>query len=275
MSATLHLQPRKPPTTLLAVPKPPRDPQFCLLDSAASGRSYRMTLSASMLAHAALVAAVVVIPLLLFDELAPPTNAVRAFFVAPPAVTPPPPPPPPPPAALARRPTQVVPTPPPVRESVFRAPVDVPAELPPDPGIDLTGGFGVEGGVEGGIEGGVAGGIVGGVLGGVDVAPVATPPPIRVGGNIKAPKLLRRVDPVYPQLAAHARQRGTVILEAYVDERGVVREVKVLRGVALLDDAALAAVRQWRYQPLLLNGVAMNFVVAVTVNFNLSGMAPQ
>jgi protein TonB len=63
---------------------------------------------------------------------------------------------------------------------------------------------------------------------------------------------------------------GTVILEATVDPSGRVRNVRVLRSVPLLDDAAVAAVRQWRYVPLVLNGVPHPFVLTVTVSFSLA-----
>jgi len=274
MSATLQLQPRTPRATGV-FRMPPPEPRFTLLDTGRRGRSYGATFGASMLAHAVLVAAVIVLPLFLVQDLAPPTDAVRAFFVAPPLVTPPPLPPPPAGSPL-RRTTTAVRTPPPPDTSVFRAPVEVPAALPDDPGIDLTGGFGVEGGVEGGIEGGVIGGIVGGVVGGVVVgAPAATPPPVRVGGNIKAPKIRHRVPPIYPQLARQARVSGIVILEAHVDDHGAVQSVKVLRGAPLLDEAAMEAVRQWRYQPLLLNGQPSAFLLVVTVSFNLTGAPAQ
>lgn len=129
--------------------------------------------------------------------------------------------------------------------------------------------LGVEGGVPGGVEGGMPGGVLGGVVGGLPAAPPPPPKVIRIGGALVAPKLVHKVGPVYPEVAALARLRGVVILEAQVDVNGLVKEVKVLRGVPLLDEAALAAVRQWRYQPLLLNGVPTEFILTVTVNFNL------
>ena len=89
------------------------------------------------------------------------------------------------------------------------------------------------------------------------------------GGQLLPPKVIRRVDPVYPDLAVQARISAIVILEAEVDERGRVRTVKVLRGHAILDEAAVEAVRQWRYQPLLLNGEPTAFILTVTVAFNL------
>jgi protein TonB len=61
-----------------------------------------------------------------------------------------------------------------------------------------------------------------------------------------------------------------VIVEAQVGTNGQVKTVTILRGIPLLDDSALAAVRQWRYQPLLLNGEPTEFILTVTVTFNLT-----
>jgi protein TonB len=92
---------------------------------------------------------------------------------------------------------------------------------------------------------------------------------VRVGGQIKAPALISRVEPVYPQLAQAGHLEGVVILEATVDEAGCVAYVRVLRSAGLLDDAAVGAVRQWRYSPLTLNGHPESFVLTVTVAFHL------
>ena len=93
--------------------------------------------------------------------------------------------------------------------------------------------------------------------------------PVRVGGDIKAP--LKRVDvkPVYPPLAQESRVQGVVILEAMIDPEGNVADAKVLRGQPLLNDAAVEAVRQWRYTPTLLNGVPVPVIMTVTVSFTL------
>jgi protein TonB len=90
-----------------------------------------------------------------------------------------------------------------------------------------------------------------------------------VGGQIKPPALVYRVQPVYPDFAVQAHIEGTVILEAIVDEEGKVDSVRVLRSVGVLDRAAIAAVEQWRYSPLLLNGRRERFVLTVTLSFNL------
>ena len=94
--------------------------------------------------------------------------------------------------------------------------------------------------------------------------------PVRVGGAITAPALVSRVEPIYPRLAVSANVQGVVILEAVVDREGHVESVEVLRSIPLLDDAAIAAVRQWRYSPLLLNGRPERFVLTVTVGFSLN-----
>lgn len=93
--------------------------------------------------------------------------------------------------------------------------------------------------------------------------------PVRVGGPIRAPIKLRDVKPVYPPLAQESRVQGIVILEVTIDGTGAVSDAKVLRGVPLLDDAALEAVRQWQYSPTLLNGVPVPVIMTVTVTFTL------
>jgi protein TonB len=143
------------------------------------------------------------------------------------------------------------------------APIEAPAEIAPETGFDLTNVRSVEG---------VVGGIVGGIVGGVLSAPPPPPPPVepvRVGGNIVAPEKTKNVDPRYPPVAQSARVSGVVILEAVIGLDGRVTDVKILRSVPLLDDAAIAAVRQWEYTPTLLNGVAVPVIMTVTVNFQL------
>jgi protein TonB len=77
------------------------------------------------------------------------------------------------------------------------------------------------------------------------------------------------VNPAYPPLAAAARVQGTVLLEATIDEEGNVVNLMVLRSVPLLDGAALDAVRQWKYEPTLLNGSPVPVLMSVSVRFEL------
>jgi protein TonB len=92
---------------------------------------------------------------------------------------------------------------------------------------------------------------------------------VRVGGNIKPPTQLKRVNPTYPPIAQSARVQGVVIIEAVIGPNGMVTEAKVLRSIPLLDSAALEAVKQWQYTPTLLNGVPVPVIMTVTVNFTL------
>ena len=98
------------------------------------------------------------------------------------------------------------------------------------------------------------------------------PPPairLRVGTDVREPRKLVHVPPRYPEIARQARVQGKVILECVVGPDGRVTDIEVKRGVPLLDDAAREAVRQWRYEPTLLNGVAVPVIMTVSVNFAL------
>jgi protein TonB len=108
------------------------------------------------------------------------------------------------------------------------------------------------------------------------VQPVAPPPPpppppapVRVGGQIKQPTQLKRVNPEYPAIAQSARVQGVVIIEAIIGPNGKVQEAKVLRSIPLLDAAALDAVKQWEYTPTMLNNMPVPVIMTVTVNFTL------
>jgi protein TonB len=95
--------------------------------------------------------------------------------------------------------------------------------------------------------------------------PIAEPP-----ANVVKPVLIERVNPEYPEVARKARVEGIVILEAIITQNGHVENAKVLRGVhPLLDQAAVNAVRKWRYKPATLNGKPVRVHSTVTVNFKL------
>jgi TonB family protein len=133
---------------------------------------------------------------------------------------------------------------------------------------------GVEGGVEGGVVGGVKGGVEGGIAGGViskeEEAKLMQLPPVKTGGSINEPQKLKSVDPVYPEVAKKARIQGEVILEVETDIYGQVMNIKVLRSIPALDQAAIDAVRQWIYQPLIVDGKPRRAIFPVTVNFILN-----
>jgi len=275
-----------------------------LLESGVAGRRTKkraVSLPVSIGIHVAVLTAVILVPILLSGrELPEPAlGAVSAFFVEP--APPPPPPPPPPPAAAKPKaevtpPKVVQPKPTPVEQPKFTAPIETPKEAPKtqvadfgvDGGVDEGVAGGVKGGTVGGVEGGTVGGVQGGTLGGTPgggmggigdaPAPPAPPPPpkaptapVRVGGKISEPRKTRNIAPQYPEMAKRARVQGTVILEATISPQGRVSEVKVLRGIPMLDEAAMSAVRQWTYSPTLLNGVPVPVIMSVTVNFRLDG----
>jgi TonB family protein len=96
------------------------------------------------------------------------------------------------------------------------------------------------------------------------------PDALRVGGDIREPRKLADVKPVYPAVAQAANVQGIVILEALINQEGNVADVVVLRSVQLLDAAAVEAVQQWQYTPTLLNGSPVDVIMTVTVNFSLS-----
>ena len=248
----------------------------------------KSSLISSLIFHGVLVAAVVVIPLLIPQAI--PGRALLVALVAPlPA----------PPAAAPAAPKEmaVASAPRPVKQADVIVKPDaiiMPVEVPRDlvrivdaPGAPQTG---VIGGIPGGVPGGIAGGIVGGVLyenSLANVVPPAPPPPppppptrvvvpagpVRVGGLVKEPRSIKIVHPAYPAMASRARVSGTVVLEATLTKDGTVEEIRVLSGHPLLTQAAIDCVKQWRYEPTLLNGVPVSVIMTATIRFEKSAIS--
>src|SRR5262249_10545744 len=110
-------------------------------------------------------------------------------------------------------------------------PKDVAKIIDAAPGAGASGVIGgVPGGVPGGIPGGLPGGLAGGVIGGSPTAPPPPPPsePVRVGGAIREPRIVKMVQPIYPQSAIKQHIGGEVVLEATVTPAGTVEKVKVI-----------------------------------------------
>lgn len=215
------------------------------------------TISLSILLHAAALAVLVALQL---------TSSIHGLEVVSPLtayVAPPVPAPVPPPA----RPPSVSHTP-----TVSAAPAADPDPLTVEPPLTSTSTPGAPPSLSIGPPGDV------GQLfpPGTGVTPLAAPPappaqgPARVGGEILAPTRLVYVPPVYPSMARLARVDGEVVLEATIDQTGVVRDVKVLHSIPLLDRAAVDAVTGWRYSPTRLNGQAVPVVMVVRVRFSLT-----
>jgi len=165
-----------------------------------------------------------------------------------------------------------------------------PASSEPAGGVEGGVPGGVPGGVVGGVQGGVIGGTVGGEIGGVlggevggtgtgtegegsggKESPVAIPDgPIRVGGDVKAPRVTSRTEPEYTDVARNARVSGVVIVEAIIDRHGNVDQVKVIKGLPMgLSESAERAVKKWKFKPGTLNGQPVDVIFNLTVNFKL------
>lgn len=121
--------------------------------------------------------------------------------------------------------------------------------------------------------GGVIGGVIGGVLN-TAAKPVAPPAakssgPLRVGGRVRPPKAILQARPEYPLLAKQAHIQGQVQIDAILDEQGNVMEMKVVSGPPLLYQAALDALKKWKYEPTYLNDQPIAVQMIVTVTFLL------
>ena len=148
----------------------------------------------------------------------------------------------------------------------------MPQETPPPP-VDTTGG--VVGGVPGGLVGGVPGGVLTEVLNGTHSVPVPaktspTPKRMRIASRIAEANLIHNVAPTYPSEAGRARIEGTVVLLAVIAKDGTVQDVRVESGLPVLAQAAIDAVKQWRYRPYVLNGEPIEVDSQITINFTLS-----
>ena len=223
------------------------------------------TVFISMAVQVLFLSILILIPLIYTEAL--PKTLMSSILLAPP----PPPPPPPPPAAVQviRKPVAHL-----MDAGKLVTPKAIPKDLkvikeeaePPDMG-------GMAGGVPGGVAGGSAGGVLGGVIGGAGIAPPppkATPKRVTVGGNVQAARLVNKVTPLYPPLARQTRISGTVRLHAIIGKNGGVEQLQVVSGHPLLVQSALDAVRQWRYQPTLLNGDPVEVDTEIDVVFSLA-----
>jgi protein TonB len=239
----------------------------------------------SLVLHSLLIVMVVIIPLLLPQSIS--ERELLVTLVSP--IGPPPAPAPPPPPVqlpLATAPQAVKPQVRPVNPEVLIAPTQVPREIAKIVEEPVIPPVAVIGGVPGGIPGGVAGGVLGGVLtSNANLLPSLAPPPppppppsppsmvtapaapVRVGGNVKEPRPIKVVPPIYPPLASKARVSGVVVLEATLTAQGTVEEIRVLSGHPLLVEAAITCVKQWQYEPTLLNGVPVPVILTAKVRF--------
>jgi protein TonB len=226
-------------------------------------RTKAAALPAAALVHALALALLVTVPLLRVGDL-PEVDFTNIILVPAPPATPLPPP-----KARSGNPgSRIVKKPAAAAVGGWRiAPVAIPDGIVEE-GL---GADGAEGGIEGGVDYGAGGGLPASLEGGMLYRLVGEPvePVVRAVGDVKPPKLVRRIEPDYPEIARQARVEGVVILEATTDVFGRVTGVRVLRSVPLLDAAAVDAVRQWVYEPMVINGRPRPVTFTVTVRFVL------
>ena len=229
---------------------------------------------ASIGLHFAILAVLLILPLYFTTGLD--SQKLNLTFLAPP-VMPAAAPPPAPLRASAARPTRILPvrvfTPGQLTAPSFipKAIVSTPGSAGAPPDEAMTG---VPGGIPGGQVGGVLGGVLGGAMKGVPppAPPVAAGPkePVRVGGEVKPPRLLFAPELEYPSLAKMSRLSGVVVIEAIIDEHGNVRGMRVVSGHPLLIPAALSAVSKRRYDPTILDGEPTPIDLRVEIKFSFS-----
>jgi periplasmic protein TonB len=221
----------------------------------------KWTAAISTIVQLALVLVLVLLPLIFTEAL--PKGQLTTWLVAPP-----PPPPPPPPAAPkiehVQRVSEIV-------DGALRAPTKIPKQVKmiqedeaPPPST------GVVGGVVGGVPGGSAGGVIGGIIGSTTPPPkVAAPQKVRVSSGVAEGLKIHDVQPTYPQMARIAHIQGDVTLQATISKTGSIENLRAVNGHPILIQAALDAVRQWKYKPYILNGEPVEVETQITVKFHM------
>jgi protein TonB len=133
-----------------------------------------------------------------------------------------------------------------------------------------TSNFGVAG-MEG--LGGSATGVTDSLFGGSNKPKVqaAAPKKVNISAGVAVGMLLQKTTPVYPPIAKAARVSGTVVLQATISKTGLIENLRVISGPAMLQQAALDAVKTWRYRPYLLNNEPVEVETTVNVIFTLGG----
>ena len=228
---------------------------------------------ASFVLQCVMLGVLLLLPLYFTQEL--PKSQLLTFLVAPP------PPPPPPPAAqqVAKIMKQIQSDM--LSGGQLRTPTRIPQKVQMIKEEDAPPPMASTGGVVGGVPGGIPGGQLGGVIGGIvnstsnlayipKLQPVV-PQRVRISQGVTSGMLIHKVEPPYPTIARAARVQGNVVLKAVIDKEGNIQDLQLASGHPMLVPAAIAAVRQWRYRPYLLNGLPVEVETTITVIFTLNG----
>jgi protein TonB len=223
----------------------------------------------SLIVNCLAIVAMLIIPLAFPEAL--PKAQLLTFLVAPP--------PPPPPAAAEVQPVVRQIQTDMLNNGALRTPTNIPQKIQmikeeASPPMPASGG--VVGGVSGGIPGGQNGGVIGSVISATSsLAAVpkfvpSTPQRIRISAGVTKGLLIQRIELPYPTLARAARVQGDVVLSAVIDTNGHITNLQLVSSHPMLVPAAIAAVKQWRYNPYLLNGQPVEVETTITVIFTLS-----
>jgi protein TonB len=223
----------------------------------------------SLILHIVLIGAVIVVPLMSGDdgEGLPPIKVIDTFLVTP---QPPPPPAPPKGGKARKRGTGQVKK----KENKSRTadtgrivePVVIPSEIEDEDFSmfardDRGSGYPYVPGAPDDVDENFPG-----------IAILGDGEPQREGISeiqIQMPKLIKRVEPLYPKMARDVQIQGDVVIEAFTDIYGKVVKTRVIRGNPLLKQAAVDAIRQWVYEPYILNGIPKPVTFTVTIKFRL------
>lgn len=263
--------PRKELTESTFAPRPMFSDS--LLEFGAQNKRKAVATTTSFIFNCVAIGVMLVIPLIFTEDL--PKAQLLTFLVAPP----PPPPPPPPAAAVPEKIVHQIQTDM-LNNGELRTPTKIPQKIQmikeddAPPPMAATGG--VVGGVPGGIPGGQLGGVIGGIvsatsnLGAVPKFVPVTPQRVRISQGVTKGLLVHKEEPSYPTLARAARVQGEVVLSAVIDTNGTIQNLTLVSGHPMLVPAAIAAVKQWRYKPYLLNGQPVEVETTITVIFSLS-----
>ncbi len=244
-----------------------------LLDFGPARKRKTFATTASFIFNCFAIGLMLIMPLVFPEAL--PKAQLLTFLVAPP----PPPPPPPPAAAEVQRVVHQIETNM-LNTGELRTPTKIPKKIEMIKEDEAPPPMAATGGVVGGVPGGIPGGQLGGVIGGIVSAtsnlssvpkfvPVV-PTRVRISQGVTRGLLIHKEEPVYPALARAARVQGDVVLSAVIDTNGQIQNLQLVSGHPMLVPAALAAVKQWRYKPYLLNGQPVEVETTITVIFSLS-----
>jgi len=227
-----------------------------------------LTLPISLLFHGVVVIAAIVVPLLSAQSNLPEIKVTQVYITAPPQ---PPSVPPAPKSTPGKNRQAAAANPVPANNTnttIFFAPTIPPTSIIQEEigGLDWRNDNGVIGGADYGVPGGDPDGIWPELLSGIRENQVVEP--LRVA-SVQRPRLIRRIEPNYPQIALKSRIQGTVVIEAVTDIYGRVKGTRIITGNPLLNQAALDAVKQWLYEPYVIDGIPKPVTFTVNITFTL------